>query len=245
MKKFGLIGFPISHSFSPMYFENKFKRENIDADYRAYPLESIDDYGELIEKISFSGLNVTIPYKEKILPFLDEIDEVAKVIGAVNTIKFHNGKSKGYNTDVFGFELSLIDLIERPENIKGSFVLGSGGASHAVCYILDKLKIPYQVVSRNDKKYISYSEVGKEIFSRNNLIINTTPLGMYPSINNKPDLPYHLLNENYFLYDLVYNPEKTIFLSEGLNRGCKIKNGHDMLIIQADKSWEIWNQPEM
>jgi shikimate dehydrogenase len=245
MKKFGLIGFPISHSFSPTYFENKFKRENIDADYSAYPLESIHDYCALIEKISFSGLNVTIPYKEKILPFLDEIDEVAQEIGAVNTIKFFNGKSKGYNTDVFGFELSLIDLIGSPDNIIGSIVLGSGGASHAVCYILDKLKIPYQVVSRSENKYINYDNIGEEIFGSINLIINTTPLGMYPNLHSKPDLPYHLLNENYFLYDLVYNPEKTIFLSEGSNRGCKIKNGHDMLILQADKSWEIWNQPEM
>jgi len=245
MKNFGLIGFPLSHSFSPAYFENKFTRENIKANYQAYPLENIDGYCNLIENISFSGLNVTIPYKEKILPFLDEIDDDAKKIGAVNTIKFNNGKSKGYNTDVFGFELSLIELIGNPEIIKGALVFGSGGASRAVCFILDKLKIPFQIVSRNDKRYLSYTDISKEIFISTNLIINTTPLGMSPVADKKPELPYHWLNENYFLYDLIYNPEKTIFLTEGLNRGCKIKNGHDMLILQADKSWKIWNQPEM
>jgi shikimate dehydrogenase len=245
MKNFGLIGFPLSHSFSPAYFENKFKRENINANYKAYPIDDIDRYCELIENVSFSGLNVTIPYKEKILPFLDEIDEVAKKIGAVNTIKFNKGRSKGYNTDVFGFEVSLIKLIGYPEIIKGALVLGSGGASHAVCFILDKLNIPHQIVSRNDKRYLGYDDITEKICSDINLIINTTPLGMSPNEDKRPELPYHCLNENYFLYDLIYNPEKTIFLTEGLKRGCKIKNGHDMLILQADKSWEIWNQPEM
>ncbi|MBK7700999.1 MAG: shikimate dehydrogenase [Saprospiraceae bacterium] len=244
-KKYGLIGYPLEHSFSPDYFNTKFKNERIDADYKTYPLNNIKEFAALISKLNFSGLNVTIPYKEAILPYLDEVDIVAKTIGAVNTIAFKNGKTIGYNTDCYGFEKSLLSSIEKSKNIHGALVLGTGGASRAVQYILKKLDIQYSLISRSKKGIIRYQDIDKALFSSINLIINTTPLGMSPSIKNKPEIPYEWLNEKYFLYDLIYNPEKTIFLSEGLKMGCKIKNGHDMLILQAEKAWHIWNQTEI
>ncbi|HQV96987.1 MAG: shikimate dehydrogenase [Saprospiraceae bacterium] len=244
-KKYGLIGYPLEHSFSPDYFNTKFKNERIDADYKTYPLNNIKEFAALISKLNFSGLNVTIPYKEAILPYLDEVDIVAKTIGAVNTIAFKNGKTIGYNTDCYGFEKSLLSSIEKSKNIHGALVLGTGGASRAVQYILKKLDIQYSLISRSKKGIIRYQDIDKALFSSINLIINTTPLGMSPNIKNKPEIPYEWLNEKYFLYDLIYNPEKTIFLSEGLKMGCKIKNGHDMLILQAEKAWHIWNQTEI
>ena len=244
-KKYGLIGYPLEHSFSPDYFNTKFKNERIDADYKTYPLNNIKEFAALISKLNFSGLNVTIPYKEAILPYLDEVDIVAKTIGAVNTIAFKNGKTIGYNTDCYGFEKSLLSSIEKSKNIHGALVLGTGGASRAVQYILKKLDIQYSLISRSKKGIIRYQDIDKALFSSINLIINTTPLGMSPSIKNKPEIPYEWLNEKYFLYDLIYNTEKTIFLSEGLKMGCKIKNGHDMLILQAEKAWHIWNQSEI
>ena len=244
-KKYGLIGYPLEHSFSPDYFNTKFKNERIDADYKTYPLNNIKEFAALISKLNFSGLNVTIPYKEAILPYLDEVDIVAKTIGAVNTIAFKNGKTIGYNTDCYGFEKSLLSSIEKSKNIHGALVLGTGGASRAVQYILKKLDIQYSLISRSKKGILRYQDIDKALFSSINLIINTTPLGMSPSIKNKPEIPYEWLNEKYFLYDLIYNPEKTIFLSEGLKMGCKIKNGHDMLILQAEKAWHIWNQTEI
>lgn len=244
-KKYGLIGYPLEHSFSPDYFNTKFKNGRIDADYKTYPLNNIKEFAALISKLDFSGLNVTIPYKEAILPYLDEVDIVAKTIGAVNTIAFKNGKTKGYNTDCYGFENSLLSLIDDPKQIHGALILGTGGASKAVQYVLQKLTIPYHLISRANKDTIHYLDISKALFSSINLIINTTPLGMSPNIKNKPEIPYEWLNEKYFLYDLIYNPEKTIFLSEGLKMGCKIKNGHDMLILQAEKAWHIWNQTEI
>lgn len=244
-KKYGLIGYPLEHSFSPDYFNTKFKNGRIDADYKTYPLNNIKEFAALISKVDFSGLNVTIPYKEAILPYLDELDGEAQTIGAVNTIAFKNGKTIGYNTDCYGFEKSLLSLIEKSKNIHGALVLGTGGASRAVQYILKKLDIQYSLISRSKKGILRYQDIDKALFSSINLIINTTPLGMSPSIKNKPEIPYEWLNEKYFLYDLIYNPEKTIFLSEGLKMGCKIKNGHDMLILQAEKAWHIWNQTEI
>lgn len=243
MKNFGIIGYPLTHTFSPSYFNNKFKEEGIDAFYDRYPLEDISEFCALTETKEFVGMNVTIPHKQSIIPFLDEIDLAAQKIGAVNTIKFINGKSKGYNTDAYGFEISLLDLIGSPENIDGALVLGAGGAAKAVCFVLEKLAIPYKLVSRS-KGDVRYNEIDKDMMQRHHLIINTTPLGMSPDVKSAPEIPYEWLNEKYFLYDLVYNPEKTIFLTEGLARGCKIKNGHDMLILQAEKAWDIWNQPE-
>ncbi len=243
MKKYGLLGYPLSHSFSPRYFNDKFKQEGIDAIYAPHPLPSLDLFTEVLEVNNFCGLNVTIPYKEQILPYLDQIDDEAKSIGAVNTISFSNGKTKGYNTDVYGFEISLLDLINEPSNAKGALVLGSGGAAKAVCFVLTKLHIPYTIVNRKVGN-TSYEDITSQGFGSANLIINTTPIGMHPDVITCPDIPYYLLNENYFLYDLVYNPEITLFLSEGSKRGCKIKNGYEMLILQAEKAWQIWNQTE-
>jgi len=243
-KQFGIIGYPLSHSFSPEYFNTKFITEGIDAQYLVYPLKDIKDFCPLIETTIFKGMNVTIPYKEAIIPLLDELDDHAKAIGAVNTIRFINGRTKGYNTDVIGFEISLLDFIDQPKNITKALILGTGGAAKAVSYILEKLSIPYLMVSRH-KGDFNYEGLTREIFSESNLIINTTPLGMYPDTNGKPDIPYQWLDENYFLYDLIYNPKKTIFLSEGLKYGCKIKNGYDMLILQAEQAWQIWNQKEI
>lgn len=243
MKNFGIIGYPVTHTFSPSYFNNKFKEEGIDAFYDRYPLEDISEFCALTETKEFVGMNVTIPHKQAIMPLLDELDLAAQKIGAVNTIKFIKGKSIGYNTDAYGFEISLLDLIQSPENIDGALVLGAGGAAKAVCFVLEKLVIPYKLVSRS-KGDVRYNEIDKDMMQRHHLIINTTPLGMSPDVKSAPEIPYEWLNEKYFLYDLVYNPEKTIFLTEGLARGCKIKNGYDMLILQAEKAWDIWNQPE-
>jgi shikimate dehydrogenase len=242
-RQFGIIGNPLTHSFSPGYFTQKFRHECIDAEYKAYPLDNISDFEPLINSFRFNGLNVTLPFKEHIIPFLDRTDEIAAQIGAVNTIKFDSGKNIGYNTDVFGFQITLLDLIQTPDVIQKAMVLGTGGASKAVIYVLKSLAIPYFIVSRRTiPDFLHYDDITPEVFSQVNLIINTTPLGMYPEVNTRPEIPYHLLNKNYFLYDLVYNPEKTIFLSEGLSRGSKVMNGYNMLIHQADKAWEIWNQ---
>lgn len=241
--QFGIIGYPLTHTFSPEYFNHKFEKEGINANYGKYPLTNISDFVSLIKGTDFVGMNVTIPYKELIMPFLDEIDEAAQNIGAVNTIKFIDGKTKGFNTDAFGFEISLMNLICSPQNIDAALVLGAGGAAKAVCFVLEKLAIPFKIVSRSRGDF-RYDQLDEKIMEDHHLIINTTPLGMSPNQNSAPEIPYKLLNEKYFLYDLVYNPEKTLFLTEGLKRRSKIKNGYDMLILQADKAWEIWNQTE-
>lgn len=242
MEYFGIIGYPLSHSFSPGYFAQKFSKLGITAEYKAYPLEKIDQFPQLLKEHHFKGINVTIPYKEKVIPYLDELDEVASRIGAVNTIKIENGNIKGYNTDAHGFEMSLMDLIDQPKAVKGALILGTGGAAKAVEYVLNKLNIPFHYVSRNPTKGLTYDQLSENVFKNANLIINTTPLGMYPKVDQKPEIPYQWIDENYFLYDLVYNPEKTLFLTEGLQRNAKIKNGYDMLILQAEKAWNIWNQ---
>ncbi len=246
MQQFGIIGYPLGHTFSPAYFNNKFKMQEINAIYTAYPLADISTFPELIEHHIFSGLNVTIPHKETIIPYLDLLDESAKVVGAVNTIKFEDGKTYGYNTDVYGFEQSLRNWIPDLSVIKQALVLGSGGASKAISYVLKKNDIPYKIVSRQPYSGdFTYEDLTESIVASSNLIINTTPLGMVPYAFLKPDFPYEFINEKFFLYDLVYNPEKTLFLGCGLARGCKIKNGHDMLILQAECAWQIWNTKEI
>lgn len=242
MNHFGLIGYPLSHSFSPDYFAKKFEEQGIEAEYLSYPLESISDFEKLIEIKNFRGLNVTIPYKEQIIPYLDEIDPLAEKVGAVNTILFENGKMIGYNTDVYGLEQSLKNWLPCYKDIDGALILGSGGASKAVQVALNLLGISWEVVSRNRNHGISYDDLTDYWLSIHHLIINTTPLGMYPKTDERPFIPYHLLNEKYFLYDLVYNPEKTLFLTTGLERGCETKNGYEMLILQAEKAWEIWRK---
>lgn len=240
MKKYGLIGKHLKHSFSPGHFGEKFNRECIDATYETFELNEIGDFISLLEKRFISGLNVTIPYKQQVIPFLDEMDSVAKEIGAVNTIKFTPSGTKGYNTDVLGFERSLLEFIgdQKPK----ALILGTGGASAAVKYVFKKLGISYQVVSRKAEEQLwSYEDLRKKDLGEFPLIVNVTPLGMYPDLDRKPDIPYDQLTDNHYLFDLIYNPEKTTFLKLGEQMGAHIQNGLDMLIYQAEESWKIWN----
>ncbi len=236
--KLGLIGYPLSHSFSPGYFADKFCTLGLtDADYQAYPIERIEMVRELLDG-DMTGLNVTIPYKEQVIPYLDELSDEAEQIGAVNTITIVGGHTTGYNTDVDGFENSLKpcfgDVL--PER---ALILGTGGASKAVKYVLNRLGISYQMVSRT-KGDLTYDEITPEVIAEHHLIVNTTPLGMYPKVDTCPHLPYDYLTPDHILYDLVYNPEKTLFLTRGQEKGSTVKNGHDMLILQAERAWEIW-----
>lgn len=247
-RKFTLIGYPLSHSFSEKYFTQKFKNEQIlNHEYTLSPLEKIEDLLELINSMpGLKGINVTIPYKEQVIPYLDEISEEAQAIGAVNTIKIENGKLTGYNTDVYGFEKSLLKLLQKKNktiSVENALVLGTGGAAKAVVYILKKLGIdPILVSRRQNSGDLTYSDLDTLIFEECRLIVNTTPLGMLPNLHSYPDLPYHRLNKNYFLYDLVYNPEKTVFLKRGEDQKAAILNGLEMLHLQAEKAWEIWNE---
>ncbi len=243
---FGLIGYPLSHSFSKKYFSDKFLKEGVsDCYYELFPLKDISEFPLLIKKYpNLKGLNVTIPYKESVLPFLDVFDENAAAVGAVNTIKIHSGKLYGYNTDVYGFEKSLLQFLKTGQlsSIQKALVLGTGGASKAVCFVLKKLGIFYAKVSRDSKKGdLTYEDLDEKILSDTQLIINTTPLGMAPNATTFPALDYELLDSNHFLFDLVYNPEKTVFLTKGKKQGCSIMNGLPMLQLQAEKAWEIWN----
>jgi shikimate dehydrogenase len=240
MRKFGLIGYPLSHSFSKKYFSDIFSKEGIDAEYNNYPIENIGMVMSLLEDPLLEGINVTIPYKEAVLSYLNELSEAVKEIGACNCIRIRDGKTKGFNTDVLGFDRSLSKKL-RPVNNK-ALVLGTGGAAKAVCYVLRQRNIPYHQVSRKPKEsIISYADVTHAMIEEHRLLINTTPLGMYPNTNECPALPYEAITADHYLYDLVYNPEKTLFLQKGEERGAVIENGHDMLIIQANESRKIWN----
>lgn len=237
---YGLIGFPLEHSFSPGYFNTKFEREKIDAAYRAFPLENISELGTLLHTPYLKGLNVTIPYKEQVIPLLDELHPDAADVRAVNCIHIKDGRTTGYNTDVIGFEKSLTPLLRA--GMIAALVLGTGGAAKAVGFVLDKLGIEYQMVSRSkDDGAISYSEVTEAIIRHHQLIINTTPLGMHPGVEQYPSIPYDAVTPEHLLYDLVYNPPLTKFLELGRQKGAAIKNGHEMLVLQAEASWHIWN----
>ena len=239
-KIYGLIGKNISYSFSREYFSNKFKTEKISSKYLNFDLIDINQIHKLTKEFNLSGLNVTIPYKESIIQFLDETDSKAKQIGAVNTIKFFNNKMIGYNTDYIGFKKSLqnISNINIPKN---ALILGTGGASKAVKFALSELGIGFKTVSRekNNADY-TYQEIDKYIIDKK-LIINCSPVGTFPNIKDSPKIPYQYLTSENFLYDLVYNPDKTLFLKKGDEIGCFTKNGVEMLKIQAEKAWEIWN----
>lgn len=245
MNKLGLIGYPISHSFSKKYFQSKFEKENItNYEYELYPLEKIEEFPLLLQKNpELIGLNVTIPHKQNIISYLDEVDDFAQKIGAVNTIKIQNGKTKGYNTDYMGFMNSLKNWIGEKTSLK-ALVLGTGGASKAVQVALQTLQIPFQLVSRNgdEQNILSYEALNEEIIQKHHLIINTSPIGMYPHIDDFPKIPYEYLNQEHFLYDLVYNPEETMFLKKGLAQKSKTKNGLEMLYLQAEAAWNIWNK---
>jgi shikimate dehydrogenase len=246
MKKFGLIGKTLSHSFSKNYFGDKFEKENItDAQYDLYELADCKELFNLISenKQDLRGLNVTIPYKQDVLPYLKEIDPAAKKIGAVNVLKINtNGEIKGYNSDYYGFLTSLEEFAGEALTTCKALILGTGGASKAVKQALIDLNIPFQYVSRQKgENILSYDELTPEIIKEHQLIINSTPLGMYPKVDTCPTIPYEAISSNHFLYDLVYNPEETLFMKKGREQGAKAIHGLQMLILQAEKSWEIWN----
>ena len=241
--RFGLIGFPLTHSFSKKYFTEKFEKEGLSKDfqYDLFPIENASDFKNIIGLYpELKGLNVTIPHKESVLPLLDEIDQSASTIGAVNTIKIEKGKTKGYNTDVIGFKESLQTFLRGTPN-KQALILGTGGAGKAVAYVLQQMNISFEWVSRGSVKgVLNYSNL-KGSLNDFKLIINTTPLGTYPNVDACPDIPYQELTNHHFLFDLVYNPTTTTFMKKGLDANCKVINGLEMLHLQADAAWEIWN----
>jgi len=242
---FGLVGRNISYSFSRGYFSDKFEQEKLsDYKYVNFDIQAIEDFPKVIHKFKFrlKGLNVTIPYKQDVFDYLDKIDKVAKKVGAVNTIKVtKKGNLKGFNTDVVGFRDSIKPFLQ-PHH-KRALILGTGGASKAVAFVLKDLGIKYLKVSRNPqgKKEIRYTDLDQKLLNKYTIIINCTPLGTFPQVEQKPNLPYQFLGKNHLLYDLIYNPEKTAFLKEGEDRGAQIKNGLEMLELQAEESWRIWN----
>mgnify|MGYP001393858823 CR=1 FL=1 len=237
MRTFGLIGRNLEYSFSSQYFNKKICEEKItDAQYLNFELKEISEFKLLIERNKLSGLNITIPYKEAIIPFLDELSKEAKSIGAVNTIRFSNEKLIGYNTDYLGFINSIQPLLKGRNK---AIILGNGGAAKAIKYALQKLSIEYKTVNRNTS--FDYLDITKEITGYHTIIINTTPVGSYPKTDETPNIPYEYLNEDYLLFDLIYNPYETKFLAYGKARNTQIKNGLEMLQIQAEESWKIWN----
>jgi shikimate dehydrogenase len=247
MRKFGLIGYPLGHSFSKKYFTEKFLKENIkDCSYENYPLENLDNFRELVSvEKELCGLNITIPYKSEIIRFLDVIDNEAEEIGAVNVInirRYHNHITLcGYNSDITGIHDTLLPYVG--DSLQNAIVLGTGGSSRAVCHVLKKFGMNVSLVSRDRKPGVFiYSDIDKAFLDRTRIIVNTTPLGMYPNISGLPDINYNDLNSNHILFDLVYNPEITSFLRRGAEQGCTIISGLKMLHSQAEKSWELWNR---
>ncbi len=244
MKLYALIGFPLTHSFSKKYFTEKFLQLGIkDCEYELFSIPTIEELKNVLAQNPFlHGFNVTIPYKKAVLSYLDDISNLPSGLQACNCIKIIDGKLFGYNTDAFAFEQSL--KIKLQPHHSHALVLGNGGAATAVMYVLNKLKIKYKVVGRqiNDGINFTYSDINKKIITENLLIINTTPLGTFPNVNECANLPYQFITEQHFLYDLVYNPFKTLFLQKGEQQGATIKNGYDMLVMQAEESWRIWNE---
>lgn len=243
MRLFGLIGYPLSHSFSKRYFTDKFEKEHRnDCRYELFPLSSLAELTLLLkDNPSLEGLNVTIPYKKKVLDHLDSREGIPAGLDACNCIHIRDGKLAGYNTDVTGFSKSLQPLL-KPHH-KKALVLGNGGATAAVVYVLRQLGIGYHIVSRelHSGSSFTYPDLDKAIIEEHTLVINTTPLGMYPHEDSCPDIPYQFISDRHLLYDLVYNPVKTLFLQKAEERGAAIKNGEEMLLVQAEESWRIWN----
>ncbi len=242
---FGLIGKKLSHSFSKDYFTSKFEKEEIrDCEYNLYELAEISELKDLIKaNLYITGLNVTVPYKTEVIPLLNDLDDSARKVGAVNVISFQQDRLIGYNSDYYGFQQSLINWLgkDKIQSLK-SLVLGTGGASKAVCAVLDDLGISKKMVTRNSVgNTLDYDSLNEQIIKEFQLIVNTTPLGMFPEVVSKPQLQYRLLTGDHFLYDLVYNPELTSFMRFGQENGAQVKNGLEMLYLQAEKSWEIWN----
>ena len=244
-RRFGLIGFPLTHSFSKKYFTEKFQQLGLfeNYSYELFELSEIKDLRAIIQKYDdLQGLNVTIPHKLAVIPYLDKIDESAGKIGAVNVIKITPEKKLiGYNSDYFGFKKSLEEFLGNNKGKLKALILGNGGATRAVAVALKDMNIPFQIVSRNPKRDAISYVTANNLLKEHRLIINCTPLGTFPQTEASPAIDYQLLNPDYFLFDLVYNPEVTQFMKFGQEAGAKVKNGYDMLVYQAEKSWEIWN----
>ena len=250
MRQFGLIGYPLSHSFSQGYFTEKFLHENEKGlQYTNFPIASMNDFDDLwLTQANLQGLNITIPYKKLVIPFLHHASSVVKKINACNCIRKYNNELYGYNTDVIGFEKSLAPFLQ-PHHTH-ALILGTGGAAVAVEWVLQKLSINYLLVSRTNANAnswesdnaISYEALTTELLNQYTLIINTSPVGMYPHVNEAPALNYEALTDKHHLYDLIYNPVETAFLIEGKKRGTQVKNGLEMLELQAEESWRIWNK---
>lgn len=247
MKRYGLIGYPLGHSFSKNFFNEKFHSENIDAEYVNFEIPTIEDFNKIIKaNPTLCGLNVTIPYKEQVIGYLDELDKDAAAIGAVNVIKIERIKSKtrltGFNSDVMGFTQSIESLLE-PHH-KKALILGTGGASKAINYGLHKLGLETKFVSRSkrNENTITYDDITPEIMEEYKVIVNCTPTGMYPKADECPNILYDLLTPEHLLYDLLYNPDTTLFMKNGSDRGAIVKNGLEMLLLQAFGAWDIWNK---
>ena len=235
--KYGLIGENLIHSFSQDFFKKKFENLNLKKyQYQNFEIKNVNEIINIINGNNLKGLNITIPFKSKSLSIVDEIDEHAKNIGSINTLQISKKKIKGYNTDFIGFENSIKPILEKRKN---ALILGNGGSSKAIQYALRKLNINYKIVSRSGD--LNYENLTENDIISNKIIINTTPLGMYPNINDFPKIPYHVLSKEHLAYDLIYNPKETIFLKKAKEMECKIKNGFEMLKIQAEESWKIWN----
>jgi shikimate dehydrogenase len=254
MRSFGLIGYPLGHSFSKKYFTEKFFREGItDAHYELFPIMELDELAALrLQWPNLRGLNVTIPYKEAVLPYLDGLDETAQAVGAVNCISIENQQLIGYNTDVIGFEKSLLNFFPNDNLLIESYILGTGGAAKAVAFVLKKLGIPFQFVSRrqDDAAHVTYEQLSGEVARFKTkmpmshlLFVNTTPLGTHPNVNTCPDLPFDRLSTEDLVFDLVYNPAETLLLRRAQTHGCCTQNGLEMLHLQAEAAWHIWNRP--
>ncbi len=245
MRKYGLIGYPLTHSFSQKYFTEKFEREGRpDCSYTNFSLPDIGELPGVLSDAGLCGLNVTIPYKEKVIPFLHNCSAVVTEIGACNCIKIEGSRLTGYNTDVVGFEQSLVKKLG--DHHREALVLGTGGAAKAEEYVLRKLGIGYRLVTRRprpDTGDMGYEQVDAAMLGVFTLIVNTTPLGMYPEVSDCPPLPYEALTARHYLFDLIYNPARTLFLQKGEERGAVVENGYEMLLLQAEESWRIWNSP--
>ncbi len=244
MRLFGLIGYPLTQSFSKKYFEEKFEKEGLtDCRFENFPISSIELLKDLVESHQhLCGLAVTIPYKKQVMPFLSSAKEIPGLLNACNCIRVQSGKLFGYNTDHIGFEKSLVN--SSGSNHKKALVLGNGGATAAVCFVLQRLGIGYQIVSRSlhANSTLTYKDLSKELMSMHTLIINTTPLGTFPDIDGYPPIPYEFITGQHFVYDLIYNPSETVFLKKAREQGAMIKNGEEMLVVQAEENWKIWNE---
>ena len=246
MQKYGLIGYPLKHSFSISYFNEKFQSEGIDAEYVNFEIPSINDLPGIIKgNTNLQGFNVTIPYKEKVISYLDEIDKTAIPIGAINVVKVIRQKGKvkliGYNSDIIGFTRSIEPLLE--SHHKKALILGTGGAAKAVYHGLKSLGVESVYVTRQTRPdMLTYEELTPEIIAEHTIIVNCTPIGMYPQVDFCPNIPYEYLTPNHLLYDLLYNPDTTLFMKKGAAKGAVVKNGLEMLLLQAFAAWEIWNK---